>query len=59
MRIIHAVPDEEDVERVKQGFRDLANSDPETQKRFWTEVGLYDEDGNLAEPFRDLFPEKD
>ncbi|MCL1984364.1 MAG: hypothetical protein FWG58_03060 [Methanomassiliicoccaceae archaeon] len=59
MRIIHAVPDEEDLKRFKQAAEDLSNSDPETRKKFWTEVGLYDEDGNIAEPFRDLFPEKD
>ncbi|MCL1984450.1 MAG: hypothetical protein FWG58_03510 [Methanomassiliicoccaceae archaeon] len=59
MRIIHAVPDEEDVERVKQAFEDLSNSDEETNKKFWTRVGLFDENGNVAEPFRDLFTETD
>ena len=58
MRIIHAVVDEEDVERFRQAARDLMNSDEETQKKFWTRVGLFDEDGNVAEPYKGLFPEK-
>jgi len=53
MRIIHAVPDEEDIERIIQGFRDLSK-DPAARRKFWTEVGLYDENGNIAEPFRDM-----
>jgi hypothetical protein len=58
MKILHAVPDNEDVERIRQGFRDLENSDEETQKKFWTKAGLFDEDGNIAERYRYLFPGK-
>ena len=58
MRIIHAVPDEEDRKRFRQALEDLYNSDKETQKKFWTEVGLFDENGEVAEPFEDLFPEQ-
>lgn len=59
VRIIHAVPDEEDLKRFKQALEDLSNSDRETQMRFWIEVGLYNEDGTVAEPYKDLFPEKE
>jgi len=58
-RIKHAVLEWEDVERIKKGFEDLSNSDEETQKKFWTEVGLFDESGEVAEPYKCLFPEKD
>jgi hypothetical protein len=58
MRILHAVPDREDIERIKKGFEDLSKADPETRKKFWTEVGLFDKDGNVAEPYKDLLPEK-
>ena len=57
-RIIHAVPDWEDVECIKKAFEDLSNSDDETNKKFWTRVGLFDENGEVAEPYKCLFSEK-
>ena len=56
MKIVHAVPDEEDIERIKRGFEDLSKVDPETGKKFWTEVGSFDEDGDVAESYKDLLP---
>ncbi|MCL2891081.1 MAG: hypothetical protein FWF40_04220 [Methanomassiliicoccaceae archaeon] len=58
MRIIHAVPDEDDIKRFKQAADDFMRLDPETRKKFWTRVGLFDENGNVAEPYKDLLPEK-
>jgi len=48
----------EDVRKVKEGFERLAKADEKTQREFYTRVGLYDENGNIVEEYRDLFEEK-
>ena len=58
MRIIHAVPDDDDIERFRQAAKEFENSNPEVKREFWISVGLYDKNGNVAEPYKGLFPEK-
>ena len=52
----------EDVRKVEEGFERLANADEKTRKEFYDRVyariGVYDENGNIAEGYRDLFPER-
>jgi len=52
----------EDVRKVREGFERLANADEKTRKEFYdrvyARVGVYDENGNIAEEYRDLFPGK-
>jgi hypothetical protein len=46
---------EEEIKGIREAFDELARSDEETQMKFWTKVGLYDENGNIAERYRGLF----
>jgi len=61
----HAVPKyrtylssitDEDVERIKEYSKKL-QADDRARKEFFIRVGLYDEDGNIREPFRRHFEE--
>ena len=47
----------EDVEWFKEQMDKLGKADAETKKAFWIRVGLYDENGNVAEPYKGLFEE--
>ena len=47
---------DEDVERVKKEFERL-NANPKERKEFFTRVGLYDKNGNIAKRFRHLVEE--
>ena len=53
---------EEDIREFKEGFERLSKADEKTRKEFYDRVyariGVYDENGNIAEGYRDLFPER-
>jgi len=48
----------EDVEEILEAFEKLKKSDAETRLKFDIEIGLRDEDGNITERYKDLFPGK-
>jgi len=45
---------QEDVERIREYSKKL-QADDKARKEFFIRVGLYNEDGSIAEPFRHLF----
>jgi len=45
---------EEDLERIREYSKKL-QADDKARKEFFIRVGLYNEDGSVAEPFRHLF----
>ncbi|MDR2698190.1 MAG: hypothetical protein LBB30_00730 [Candidatus Methanoplasma sp.] len=47
----------EELEQFKRDMDELGKADAKTKKEFYTSIGLYDENGNIAEGYRDLFEE--